>query len=145
MNKPPNTTPLRDDLHESRYSRLQTQFDLAQRIIRHQAEALQATDAEMQRALAAERTLIDDVAALTAKVDTQADSIGAYQLAIAASEASRDRLHKDNADLSAKLKTADYVSPHDDDKTAWRTLEAFWVAVFVACIVVAIKSCGVAA
>jgi chromosome segregation ATPase len=142
MNNQPNTTPLRDDLYESRYSRLQTQFDLAQRIIKNQAEALQATDAEMQRALVSESDLLTQVADLSARVQTQADSIGAYQLAMTASEQSRDRLVKDNAALIGKLKTADYVSPHDDDKTAWRTLEAFWVAVLVACIVVAVKNCG---
>lgn len=142
MNNQPNATPLRDDLHESRYTRLQAQFDLAQRIIKNQAEALQATDAEMQRALVSECDLLTQVADLTTTVQTQADSIGAYQLAMTASEASRDRLHKDNADLTAKLNVADHVSPHDDDKRAWRGLEAFWLSVLVACIVVAIKNCG---
>mgnify|MGYP000455646372 CR=1 FL=1 len=145
MNNQPNAMPLRDDLHESRFGRLQFQFDLAQRIIKNQAEALQATDAEMQRALVSECDLLTQVADLTATVQTQADSIGAYQMAMTASEQSRDRLVKDNAALISRLKMADYVSPHDDDKRAWRGLEAFWVAVFVACIVVAIKNCGGAA
>lgn len=135
MNHPLKAMPLRDDLYESRYTRQQVQLDLAQRIIKNQANALQATDAEMQRALTSETELLTQVADLTA-------SVSAYQVALTASEASRDRLHTENADLSAKLKTTDYVLPYSDDKRAWRGLEAFWLSVLVACIVVAIKNCG---
>jgi chromosome segregation ATPase len=147
MNNQPNTTPLRDDLHESRYSRLQVQLDLAQRIIKNQAEALQATDAEMQRALEAERTLTAKITvlrdahmALHIELTDARDAckrvgkeISVYQQALTESERARDA-------QAQRLKAADYV--HDDDKRAWRGLEAFWLSVLVACIVVLIKSCG---
>lgn len=127
--------PLVDDLYESRYGRLQS-------VHAERYGALQTVCAARLDELTTAR---DDLAAAHIRINCLQENLSFYAKTLAESEAARDGLVKQNDELRSQIAAFNSASDRalaPDDKRAWRTLEAFWVAVFVACIIVAIKSCG---
>ena len=111
-------TPLRDDLHESRYSRLQA------------AHAVRLNELA---------TVRDDLAAAMIRIECQAENLSFYAKTLAESEAARDRLIKENAVLQSKLDAHDraieYVMSNDDEAQAWAKFIGAWLFVIAFCVV----------